>query len=241
MANQEKIICITVFLVIAFLTFKFDCQGIGTATANPINPPLIQVDSPQNNKIYSSGDILLNFSVVRNDWINFTSASYSLDRRPTTEINGSITLTGLSSGSHTLTVYGKGTYSYGGQAYDYSSVETVIHFSVHYSTAWLNFCILLVAALLTISVVIALKRKGITKALRGRKTNRFWDGLFIFLLFTCVFFIPGIWFAVANYLFPHYSPGIITVAVNPWLAMIFVLVFMGIGLLLMRSGAKGDA
>jgi len=238
MANRGKTLSAAILFSALLITF-LAAQAVSFASANPINPPLIQVNSPQNNKIYTTNEVQLTFAAVPNNWVNFTSATYSLDGQPPKPVNGSITLTSLTSGSHTLTVYGKGTYSsYGGQVHDYDSVEAVIYFSVHYSTSWVTFAGATAAVISIVSLIIIWKHRPIAAALKGKKTARFWVGLAGFLFFTCVFFVPGVWLMASDYLYPHYSRGIPSVVFNPWGTMIFVSTFMGIGLWLMRSGTK---
>lgn len=225
-------------LISAILISFLAAQAISFVSANPINPPLIQVNSPQNNKIYATNEVQINFSVVPNNWVNFTSATYSLDGQPAKPVNESTTLTGLASGSHTLTVYGNGTYSYGGQVHEYNSVEALIYFSVQFSTSWVTFAATATAAISIVSLITLWKRRPIVAALKGKKAARFWVGLASFLFFTCVFFVPGVWLMASDYLYPHYSRGITSVVFYPWGTMIFVSIFMGIGLYLMWSGTK---
>ncbi len=167
MARQGKVS--PAIIIMALLTLLVAAPALGSAYANPINPPLINVDSPQNNKIYPSGEVQLNFIVVPNELITFTSATYSLDGQPEHATNGSTTLTSLPAGSHKLTVYGKGTYTIGGQMYEYNSVEAVIYFSVQYSTAWVTFAAVFAVAVSTVSITLWLTRRHTVSAFRGKK------------------------------------------------------------------------
>jgi hypothetical protein len=237
MANRIKTSSAAIFFSALLISF-FAAQAVSFASANPINPPLIQVNSPQNNKIYTESEVQLNFTLVPNNWVNFTSATYSLDGQPAKPVNESFTLTGLTSGSHTLTVYGKGTYSYGGQAHGYDSIEAVIYFSVHYSTSWVTFGGTAATVISIVLLITIWKRRPIAAALKGKKAPRFWIGLAGFLFFTCIFFVPGVWLTASDYLYPHYSRGITSAVFYPWGTLIFVSIFMGIGLCLMWSGTK---
>lgn len=67
-------------------------------------PPAISVLSPEN-KTYTTPSILLTFTVDEpTSWIG-----YSLDDQPNVTITGNTTLTGLSGGSHNITVYANDT------------------------------------------------------------------------------------------------------------------------------------
>jgi hypothetical protein len=68
-------------------------------TANITLPELVLV-SPEN-KTYPTKDIQLNFSISKPaNWIG-----YSIDKQANVTINGNVTLTELSYGSHSLTIY----------------------------------------------------------------------------------------------------------------------------------------
>ncbi len=238
MANQDEM-HFAAIIVTALFTLLFLPQAVNLAAANPINPPLINVYSPQNGRIYPVGEVQLNFTIVPNELVTFTSATYSLDGKPEQATNGSTTLTRLAAGSHKLTVYGKGTYSISGQTHQYNSVEEVIYFSVQYSTAWVTFTVALAIAVSSVTILLLLTRRQIVSALRGKKTGKFWAGLALFLFFFCIFFVPSLWVMSTDYLFPHYSRGIV-VAV-PWgFTVTATLVFMGIGIALMKLGSKGS-
>jgi len=67
--------------------------------------PFITIHSPINNTIYSTSSINLNYS------INETTVweGYSLDGAPNVTLLGNTTLTGLTDGEHTLTIYANNT------------------------------------------------------------------------------------------------------------------------------------
>jgi hypothetical protein len=83
---------------------------IGYGTPDPVYilehmPPNITLRSPQNIT-YDGSEVFLDFSVDKlADW-----TGYSLDGQQNRTFTGNITLTGLSSGQHTLVVYANDTY-----------------------------------------------------------------------------------------------------------------------------------
>jgi hypothetical protein len=197
--------------------------------ANPIPPPLIWVNSPQNYKIYSSNEVELNITVIPDTSISLTSFSFSLDGQETQATNGSTTLTNLSYGSHTLEIYGNNTYSY--------STLAIVYFSTVYSTSWVVFTIVLVATVSIVLLLLLKKRRQIVAALKGKKTAGFWTGLVCFVFFAILFFIPAIWIAASDYLFPHY-PNSLSTNIYPNSGILIGLIFMCTGLYLMRRGTK---
>lgn len=103
MDKQSTVAAIAILALLLSVTF-----GILLVSANPISVPSIKVSSPENNKIYPSNQVLLSFAVrYAND--NFSSFSYSLDGQEPVNTNQSCVLTNLSSGSHTLIIYGNST------------------------------------------------------------------------------------------------------------------------------------
>ena len=65
-------------------------------------PPNISVLTPEN-KTYDTSNVMLNFTVDE----SVSQITYSLDKQGNVTITGNTTLTGLSDGPHTLTVYAK--------------------------------------------------------------------------------------------------------------------------------------
>lgn len=110
-------------------------MAVEVAVANPLTPPIISVNSPQNNKIYSSNDVQVNFRVLPNSGYNFTSFTYVLDGQAPKATDGTTILTGLSSGSHTLTIYGTGTYRTGNRTYEHNDILVAeVYFNSFFNT-----------------------------------------------------------------------------------------------------------
>ncbi len=224
------------FLTAAFFSALLLSALAGTslvnlAEANPSVPPLIVVNSPQNNKIYYSTEVQLNFKQIPDTDIIFTSFDYSLDGKARVATNGSTVLTGLSYGSHTLTIYDNGTY-YGARNQTYINEFTleVISFNIVFSTSWVVLSIVLVA-LICLAILV---RKRLVRAFKGKKTSGFWFGLVWFLFFTALTSFPISWF-INNYLSPHYPPDAFAFA-GSFYGVIFGIGFMLIGLYLMKKG-----
>jgi hypothetical protein len=238
MASKGNRILVVVVVFALLFSFAFSAQAIGLALANPLLPPLIRVDSPQNNKIYPSNDVLLKFTIIPNTGITLTSLTYSVDGQESKATNGSTILTDLPSGSHKLTIYGTGFYSYSNsnQTYPYYSVD-VIYFSIVYSTVWVTFTITVTVVVSVILLTVFLLRRRLVTALTAKKTSKFWLGLASFLFAVFVFFIPMIWLIANNYLFPHYPIGM-SINATPIPAISLGLFFTGIGLYLMKVGTR---
>jgi hypothetical protein len=238
MAMRNKRVFAAAVLTL-LLTLTVGMQFLSSALANPIPVPLIRVYSPQNNKIYSSNDVQLNFTeaVFPNTGISVSSFGYSLDGKPIESTNGSTILAGLSSGSHTLTIYGTVTYSLGNEVHENNSTLAIVYFSTSYSTAWIVFSISMAVAIFFGSLILLFKRRQFVSALKGRKTFSFWLGLVCFLFFAILVFAPATWQAANDYLFPYYPHGM-TVMLFPDGGITFGLIFMVIGWFLMRRGTR---
>lgn len=75
--------------------------GANTIDASPLTISGLSI----SNKTYNSQDIPLNFNVDKNtSW-----AAYNLDNQGNETIQGNMTLTGLSNGSHSIVVYANDT------------------------------------------------------------------------------------------------------------------------------------
>jgi hypothetical protein len=68
-------------------------------------PPTVSILSPETNKEYTTSDVPLSFTVNK----SFLQVSYSLDGQANVTHAKNTTLTGLSEGSHTLTLYATDT------------------------------------------------------------------------------------------------------------------------------------
>jgi hypothetical protein len=211
-------------------------EVVKIAKANPLPPPLIRVNSPQNNKIYSSNEVQLNFTQIPNTDINLTSFAYSLDGQAREATNGSSILTGLSYGSHTLAIYGNGTYLIGNNTHEYNSTLAIVYFSTFFSTSWVVVTIVLAAVICTGLLIYFKKRRQLATALKGKKTASFWVGLFVFSFFAALVFFPSVWQMVSDYLFPYYPH----YGISGFLGygVVFGFIFMCIGWYMMRLGAK---
>jgi hypothetical protein len=228
---MKKTLLMAIIISALLTSILAGAQAANSAMANPLSPPLIRVYSPQNNKIYSSNEVQLNFTIIPNTGVNLTSFSYSLDGQTTKATNGSTILTGLSAGSHTLIIYGNWSYPF--QVYN-NNLET-IYFSTIYSPPLVTFTIILLAAIAIILLIFFKKRKQLIATLKRRKTASFWVGLACFLFFAILFFVPGVWHFVNDYLFSHFLKG---ESDGPLFGAIIGLFFMGVGWYLMRQGIK---
>jgi hypothetical protein len=237
MAIQNKTFSIVTVISLLLASLALGAQSIGLALANPLPPPLIKLNSPQNNKIYSSNDIQLNFTVLPNTGIDFKEFSYSLDGQINQTTNENTILTDLSAGTHTLKMYGKGTYPIGNSIQEHNFLLTIVYFSVSYSTAWVIFALVVAVVFSMILLMLVLKRRQLVRALKGRKTASFWIGLVCFWFFAILVFIPNLWWMAGDYLFPHY-PNSSFFIFFPYSSLILGLVFMLIGLCLMKFGTK---
>ena len=91
----------------------------GTAPPPETAPPVISIVSPEN-KAYTVSNVSLTFTVSEpTSWIG-----YSLDEQANVTIAESTTLTGLSDGKHSITVYANDTAGNTGSETIYFSIET---------------------------------------------------------------------------------------------------------------------
>jgi len=226
MDKKSALIATVTLLLLLSLTF-----GAQMVSANPIAIPPINVSSPENNKIYTSNQVELNFT-VRDAHRNYTSFSYSLDRQNPIDTNQSCVLTNLLSGSHTLIIYGNATDD---TYWNGHELLSIVYFSTIYSTAWLTFTPILTASLAILSLLLFFGRKRIGTRLKRPKKFSFWLGLLCFLFFTVVVFIPSLWNWADDYLFPRFPVGL---QVSPIFGIFGSTPFMILGLLLMWFGTR---
>ena len=126
-------------------------QFSNLATANPIIPPYIHIQSPQN-KIYSSNEIELNFaapSVELHENTYFTSFSYKLDNFSVVTIDGNSTLTSLPWGSHSIIVYAQDNEGL-------SYFSQTVYFDVYFNS--MGLAALIIAAFVCVGLLVYLKR-----------------------------------------------------------------------------------
>ena len=102
--NTQKL---KVAAVAVLLVLVMALQTVSFAVANPLVPPIIKVDSPQNNRVYSSGEVWLNLTRLPVTDMEGAYVTYSLDGATETATNGSTLLSGLPAGSHTLALYAR--------------------------------------------------------------------------------------------------------------------------------------
>jgi hypothetical protein len=88
---------------------KYDTSLSATYALNVLsNLPGLSIISPLNNQTYSANCVELSF-VVDNPLANTTALSYTLDAQGSTNISNNVTITGLSNGSHNITIYATDT------------------------------------------------------------------------------------------------------------------------------------
>jgi hypothetical protein len=167
MALDRRLLTVVAVLVL-LASLAFSEQAVSLARANPLMPPLVRVDSPQNNKIYPSNDVPLIFIVIPSNTIILTSFTYSIDGQEPKATNGSTALTNLAAESHKLTIYGKGFYAYSSNQ-TYESVADVVYFSTGYSSAVVTVIAILAAATSLISLTVFALRRRLPRLLRGRR------------------------------------------------------------------------
>ena len=230
----------TVLPFILTLLLTLVACSVEAAEANPILLPFVLVELPQNNQIYPSNTVQLVFTrSPYNDYCNFSSYSYSLDGQPAKPTDGNNVLTDLVAGSHTLTIYGDGTYQNNYNAYTTHNdmVLAIVYFSTVYSPQWVTFGVILISAISVVSLALFTNRRQLASRLKAKKTLRFWVGLTFFLL-SSVVFIAFAWAMASNYLFPYYPYRLEVILVSPVLGFIVGLIFMGLGVGMMALGTK---
>jgi hypothetical protein len=220
------------FLLGLALLLALSAQTFLSATANPLPSPMLKVDSPQDNQIYSNS-IWLSFSPYPAAGINFTSFSYRVDGQEARPTDGQTLLTDLAWGSHTIEIYGNGTTIWGNEP-RVNVLLDIVYFGVGYSTQWLLFLLVLTATLVPLLLGCFINRRQLATRLHGKKTAAFWVGT-AFLIFSTVIFIPSAWQLASNYLFPYYPHGLQISAVPGFL---FGLTLIVAGLVLVAVGTR---
>ncbi|MCW3999989.1 MAG: hypothetical protein NWE93_07105 [Candidatus Bathyarchaeota archaeon] len=214
------------------LLLSFSAQTFLSATANPIAPPMLTVDSPQDNQIYPSS-VMLSFAPTSHSGYNFTSFSYSLDGQPPKPTDGHTLLSDLACGSHTIEIYGNGTSDWSSEP-KVNMLLGIVYFSVGYSTQWLVFLLVLVVVFVPLLLGCFINRRQLSARFHRKKTSAFWLGSAV-LFFSAVIFAPSAWQLASNYLFPHYPRGLQFSAVPGFL---FGLALVAAGLVLVAAGTR---
>jgi len=111
-----------------------------TPTPSPTLPPLNISYLSEENRTYTENSVPLNFSLTQpTEWI-----TYSLDGQAAVAINGNTTLTGLSNGYHTVTIYANDTHGN-------PANSQIIAFTVNVPT---SFSIIEASAVISITIAI---------------------------------------------------------------------------------------
>ena len=217
------------------LTILLASTVVDVALANPIIDPLVIVESPQNNKIYPSNTVQLNFTAIRG--FNYTAYYYVLDEQSPKTTNGATILNDLFPGSHTLKIYANGTFTSPPNNMtheNYDMLVDIVYFSTFFSTAWVVFSLIL-AFVVMLALILFTKRRQVATALREEKNAFFLFGtvLLLFGTISCVLFT---WQVTNNYLFPYWPPK--ALSLNPNFPFTISLIVMSTGLLLMWLGTR---
>ncbi len=219
-----SVIFLAVLLAAAASTFA-------VSTANPLRPHEINVVSPKNSYIYSTGDVWLQFTPITTSWnSSYSSYSYVLDGNDLQVTDGNTLMTNLPAGSHQLTIYGNRTS--GDYANQGAQLE-VIYFSVSYSSNWVTFILSFSVVVAVVSLVLFVNRRPVVARLRAKKNGFFWLGLTLIIL-AALFAVPMGWNMLSNYLFPYDTRGAAEIYLGPFVTWGFVV--MGIGVVLMVVG-----
>jgi N-acetylneuraminic acid mutarotase len=125
---------------------------IGYRPPPDTTPPTISFVSPEN-ETYTVTDVPLTFTVSEpTSWIG-----YSLDGQAIVTIAGNTTLTGLSDGSHSLTVYANDTYGNTGTSETiYFSIKTQP--SELFPTTWIVVAVVAITVIIAVAAVALKKR-----------------------------------------------------------------------------------
>jgi hypothetical protein len=226
--DRKSALVATVTLTLLSLTFVAQM-----ASANPIPYLPIHVVSPENNKVYSSNQVELNFTVIGGfAGGNFASFSYSLDGQEPAYTNQSCVLVNLPPGDHTLIIYGNDTAD---TYWNGHQLLSIVYFSTIYPAALVSFVTALIAALAILSLLLFFRRKQIATRIKREKKVTFWIGLPCFLFFTTIVFVPSLWNWTNDYLFPRYP---VEIHISPIFGIIFSIPFIVFGLMLMWFGTR---
>jgi len=180
------LILVFVFLVTLLSETRLVQVAYAQFEGLPYDPPIVAVASPSVNEVYSSSDVPLNVTVQirgfiyknieRVRWVNYsldgqTAIPLELivpsDLSPGYYVHGNDVLTGLSDGTHNLTIYGE-TYV-GGLT---GSFNSTVSFTVDTSTTGATepFPTILAATALSLVAVVSIGAIVYSKK-RNRQTK----------------------------------------------------------------------
>jgi hypothetical protein len=210
----------------------------GLTAANPIEAPMVKVESPINNHVYPTSDVEFKISPLY--WYTYSEYYFVLDDQTPMPLNGTVTLTGLSAGSHIVKIYGNGTLTINSPTNNQTSQHnsdllSVVYFSVFFSTAWVTFGAVILVAFTVVTFTVYKKRLQIKTALRGEKNAFFSIGLVMFVLSSLSFVFFAL-IVLENYLFPHWPQKFFTPNYN--IPFVLSLFFLSLGLFVMWLSCK---
>ena len=207
--------------------------GSNLAVCTAIQPrsDWIEVTSPQNNYVYPSGDVWLNFAPQNSLYVNYSSYSINLDgQMQNIAGNQNFHLQNLSAGSPKLEIYGNISTGYFANQ---TELLSIVYFNAYYSSNWVTFLMALSIVVAVLSVLLFAKRRQITMRLKGKKNGLFWLGLTIAILAS--FIVVPLGYSMLNsYLFPFYDYLVVRLLPDPF--VYGGLAAIGIGILLMAIG-----
>jgi hypothetical protein len=207
------------------------CSNLALSSATQPRSDWIEVTSPQNNYVYPSGDVWLNFTSQNSIDVNYSSYSINLDgQMQNIAGNQTFHILNLSAGSHKLEIYGNISTGYFANQ---TELLSIVYFSVNYSSNWVTFIMALSIVVVVLSVLLFVKRRQITMRLKGKKNGLFWLGLTLVILAS--FIVVPLGYSMLNcYLFPFYDYLLVRVLSDPF--VYGGLAVIGIGVLLIALG-----
>jgi hypothetical protein len=94
-----------------------------------------------------------------------------------------------------------------------------------------------IAVVTIIPLLLFFRRTQIVVRLKGKKKGKFWLGTMV-LIVGILFFAPLAWQATKDFLFP---PQPVSIYLFPsYIIMVVVLIFIALGLVMMRSGTNAE-
>lgn len=217
--------------LIAMLIVVF-CSNLAACAATQPRSGWIQVSSPENNYVYSSGDVWLKFTRIKGLDVNFSSYTIILDGQQQQIASNETLLHNLPAGSHKLAIYGNVSTGY---FTNQNEMLAIVYFNVNYSSNWVTFTLALSIAIAVISVLLFVNRRLITVRLRGKKTALFRLGIVIVVLASFVVVPLGIEM-LNSYLFPHFD--YLVIRLPPDMFVYGGLIALCVGIFLTVFGSK---